>query len=887
MPDIDCMTVNKVSDGMKRSLRATYLTTEGRREYAGCDEKNPRLGWRITGEGNGLMQTAYRIVVCSDRDKADNLCADVWDSGKVESDKSQLVDYAGAALLPEREYYWRVKIWDEDGQESPWSDIGVWSTGIMDPSGARAMWIGCDTLAPGDRQDRHSRLRGRYLRKEFTLAKKLRRATAHICGLGYYRLDINGSKVGDDVLTPAPTDFTKNVIYNTYDVTDRMCDRNAICVTLAPGYYYAMAQNFQTNVRTTYGFPKLWMKLTLEYADGSVGSIVSDGSWRLSVDGPLRYANIYDGEMYDATKAAPGVFEPGFDDSAWRMACEVEAPGGTLVGNLTPPVGVRRVERPLRMKRTARGWLVDFGTNGAGQIRFTECGAPGDTVVIRYAELTQPGDTLLDRENLRSAECTDRYVCSGERRTWNPEFTWQGFRYAEISPAEAVDTASIRRLIVHDRMEEYGDDMEFLTSEPTVLAYILENARRGIMSNYKGMPVDCPQRDERMPWLGDRATGALGESYVADNRHLYAKWVRDIKESQRSHGALSDVAPAYWRLYNPNVTWPAALPMICDMLYRQYGDIRPMSDSYDAIGRWLEYVRKASMKDGLLTYDRYGDWCLPPESPELIHSADSTRITDGRLIASCCYYYLCRMMERYAPLVGRNAEGCRYGLLASEVKEAVNREFLHEGVYGNSTVTSNLLPLAMEMVPDSCRRSVVKAMTDRIEAGGCRIDVGVIGIQWLMRTLATCGRNDIAWKIATSEAYPGWGYMVGKGATTVWELWNGDTADRAMNSGNHVMLLGDLLPWCYEIIGGITPDKPGFKSVRLSPAFDVAGLDGMTASHMTPYGLVYSKWERRGREIHWVVRLPGNCSGMAYFPDGTSVAVEAGISRFTFPDMEI
>lgn len=859
MPDVDYITVIPNSETYPDKLTLSHLTIEGREDYHGCDEMKPRFGWWINTDSGKVKQTDYRILVSSDKQMIDILGADIWDSGRVTSNQSQWVEYAGKPLEPSEDYYWRVKVWTDRG-ETPWSPVAEWSTGIMDPKGDRAMWIVCDTLEAGDSQQRHSRLRGRYFRKQFTMPdKKVKRAVAHISGLGFYTLDMNGERIGNDVLTPSPTDYTKSVIYNSYDVTDKLGKDNVVGVTLAPGYYYAMAQNYQTNVRTTYGFPKLWMRLVVEFEDGSKEEIVSDESWKLTTDGPLRYSNIYDGEMYDSRRELSGWTLPGYDDSRWGKAEIVAAPGGNLVGNILPPMCVYEEEKPSKITKTDNGWLVDFGTNNSGRISFTSKGEQGDTVKVRYAEMTLPGDTLLYTANLRSAECTDRYICDGKRKSWHPEYTWQGFRYVEISPIEAVDTATISRRLVADRMDSSDMEIEFVTND-TILSKVLENARRGIMSNYKGMPIDCPQRDERMPWLGDRTTGALGESYIVDNHALYSKWVKDIRECQRENGAISDVAPSYWRLYNTNITWPAALPMVCDMLYRQYGDLRPMEQSYDAIEKWLGYVKGKSMKDGLLTYDRYGDWCVPPESQNLIHSKDPDRVTDGKLIASCYYYYLCKLMEEYAPMVGRDDHKNYYADEAEKIKNRINEEFLHDGKYSNSTVTANLLPLAMGIVPDSDRDKVHSELIRVIrDVHDCHIGSGVIGIQWLMRYLSQNGENDLAWRIATTDSYPGWGYMVKNGATTIWELWNGNTADPAMNSGNHVMLLGDLLVWCYESLGGIAPSEPGFKKVTVNPDFNIPGLDGVKVSHKSPYGVIRSEWKRNGDKMECQVELPGNC----------------------------
>jgi alpha-L-rhamnosidase len=397
--------------------------------------------------------------------------------------------------------------------------------------------------------------------------------------------------------------------------------------------------------------------------------------------------------------------------------------------------------------------------------------------------------------------------------------------------------------------------------------------------------MDCPQRDERMPWLGDRTMGCYGESYLTNNHTLYAKWLQDICDAQRKDGNISDVCPAYWRLYNGNMTWPAALPFGMEMLRLQYGDERPMRQHAENVRRFLSFAKKKSGKDGLITYDRYGDWCVPPASLDEVVTKDSTRMTDGALISSCYYYYICKLM-------GMDDE-------AAATRDAINRTFLHDGCYANGTVTANLLPLAMGIVPDSVRESVKENFMKRVtapslsgRAGGeasPHIDCGVIGISWLMRYLSRAGLGEVAYQIATAKTYPGWGYMVENGATTIWELWNGNTANPSMNSGNHVMMLGDLIPWVYECLAGIAPDPahPGFKHIVMRPDFTLTshpsgGLRGASATYPSIYGDICSQWHRKGNKIVWHVTIPANTTATLHQPDGTERLLGSGSYTYTY-----
>lgn len=857
------------------------LTVEGRRSPLGLDVDHPRFGWKIKSEKRNVRQKSYHLLVASSLEKLNQGMADVWDSREVKSDSSQWVGYKGPGLKPNTDYYWKVKIVTNKGK-TDWSQPTKWSTGLMAPDRWKGCWIGLDSLSAGDNMGKHSRLATRYLRKNFSTKGGVKRAVMHISGLGSYTLFINGERIGNDIMTPVPTDYTKTVAYNTYDVTSCLKQKNTIGVMLAAGHYFAQRQNYQTNVRTTYGFPKMKANLIIEYSDGRQETVSTDDTWLLNVDGAIRYANEYDGELFDARLAWKGWSQPSFDDSRWKHAREVSDPGGTLRGNITPEMSIYRTDEPVKLRKFGKRYILDFGTNEAGRIRLKAKGRPGDTVCVRHAELLQKGDSLLYTDNLRSAEATARYVSDGTTRDFVPEFTYYGFRYAEITGLDSLRPEDVCRELIADQMDEEGNSFYAEdTNGESLVNKIVANARRGIRSNYKGMPIDCPQRDERMPWLGDRTTGCLGESFLMDNHSLYAKWTSDICESQRPDGNISDVAPAYWRLYTGNVTWPAALPFACDMLYTQYGDLNPMRRCYPHIKKFLDFIRKNKRKDGLITADRYGDWCVPPESPKMIHSKDPARITDGTLLASAYYAYLCRMMSRYARLIGLQQDGQAYEEEARTIAETFQERFFKGGIYSNGTVTANLLPLAMGLVPRNSEKEVTDSLVNTIKVkNDSHLSAGVIGIQWLMRYLSDSGNGPLAYQLATAETYPGWGYMLKKGATTIWELWNGDTANPKMNSANHVMLLGDLLPWCFERLGGIRADSPGFKTIILKPDFNVKTLKKVKTSHATPYGVVRSEWTRDKGCVTWTVTTPPNTS--ATVCPGQGKTKEIGSGTYTF-----
>lgn len=849
----------------------------------GIDAVSPRLSWEIVTEERNVQQTAYHILVASTPEKLAANTGDLWDSGTIKSDKSIQVDYAGKSLISKQLCFWKVHVTINKG-ESKWSEPAKWSMGLLKPTDWEAKWIGLDKSFPWDSVSKFSRLSARYFRKPFTVTNKIKRATVYVSGLGLYELYLNGSKVGDQVMAPSPTDFTKSVKYNTYDVTAQIkSGDNTIGTILGNGRFFTMRQNYKPLKIKTFGYPKMVLQLDIEYADGSHKIIGSDDSWKVTADGPIRTNNEYDGEEYDANKELEywshaqklkvvtwdKVIPDGkYDDSKWLKAELVEAPGGKVEAQMNEKIRVTDIIKPKSItKLNETTYVMDMGQNMAGWLKMTVKGKQGDKVQLRFAETTKK-DGELYVANLRDAKSTDVYTLKGgEVEVWHPRFVYHGFRYVEIVGYPGVPTVNdFDGQVVNDDLENVG---RFETSN-TLINKIYRNAYWGIRANYKGMPLDCPQRNERMPWLADHATGSYSESFVFDNAKFYAKWVDDIEESQKAEGNLPDVAPAYWNYYSDDVTWPGTYLIVADMLYRQYGDIKPIAKHYESMKKWLAYMQVKYMKDYIVTKDKYGDWCVPPESPQLIHSKDTLRATDGHLIATAYYFRLLSLMQNFAKILNKPQDMKQFETLSANIKTAFNKGFFDAKTnqYSNNSVTSNLLPMYFGMVPEANRKAVFKNIEDKILIDNTgHISTGVIGTQWLMRSLTDNNRTDIAYHIVSNTDYPSWGYMVNKGATTFWELWNGDTASPQMNSQNHVMLLGDLLVWFYEDLAGIKTDpaQPAFKQLIMKPE-PTQGLDFVNASYHSIHGMIKSSWKKEGKTFNWNITIPANSSAVIYVP---------------------
>lgn len=1016
------LAISLLALNAQAAVNVTNLSVEGRKNQPlGLDVAIPRLGWQLAADANekNIHQTSYHILVASHPDILALNRGDLWDV-TAETNQSLWIDYKGTPLKPNQRAYWKVqvcytvdngltavydKLTQTKGKKNKkekgpklaqlvnhttgWSEVSTWGAGMLNEGNWRGSWIGFDYAMPWDVEDLHSRLSARYYRTTFAAKpKQVLHATLHISGLGLYEAYVNGKRVGSapqqgshigkQVLAPAPTDYRRSIIYDSYDVTPMMlgaADKNCLAVTVAPGRYYTMQQKKKLYKIANFGYPTLRANLIIEYTDGSHDIIATnEKNWRISADGPIRSSNEYDGEIYDAQKVFTTQGSTvrdarlhwtlaSYDDSKWQVPERSALPQGAMRGNTTPTMQIQDELRPIAHRLTPDGRLMlDFGQNMAGWMRIpVGCWGlqAGDTIVMRFAEKLQapigapwseeeslnsngPGYCLTDTaqlyvENLRIAQVTDYYIVSGKEQaieTWAPRFTYHGFRFAEVTfhPANGRKATPANYDPSRFVAEVVGDPMQTLytfETPNTLLNQIVTNAFWGVRSNYKGMPVDCPQRDERQPWVGDHSMGCWGESYLMDNHDLYLKWMQDLEDSQKSDGQLPGVAPAFWNYYNDDISWPSVFIFGADMLYTQYGDMEAIRRHYPAMRRWVMHFwnEHRDPKTGVIKADKYADWCCPPEAPELIHSQDPNRVTDGVLIGSCYLYRIFQDMMKFDQILAdrleqttpaERIEWARHGLTSEllmadkaeyeqcrkSLREAINRVFLNDLTskddpkkgrtpssmtapdnhilypdsiyYSNNTVTANILPWAFGIVPDEHAATVERwimrkhlllpGATPELKNIDGHIQCGVIGMSWLLRGLADMGRMDVAYMLATVSSYPSWGYMARHGATTIWELWNGDTANPRMNSGNHIMLLGDLIPWCMEDIVGIKSAAPGFKQIRFAPHFELEELPEAKGSYLTPYGLAASHWQKTDRQLTWDVTVPCNTTADVVLP---------------------
>ena len=623
----------------------------------------PRFSWNYESEAQSVIQTSYRIIVASSIESAQKGIGDLWDSQVVKSSQMLYIPYEGTALKSRDNAYWKIiaTVTANGKKAKVESDIQFFEISLLNQEDWQAKWIGHefnDDVLVG-----HTRVAARYLRKEFELQNEIQEARLYVSGMGVYSAYLNGQEVApEELLKPTLSWYPKQLYFNTYDVTKMLCKgENAIGIILEGGRFTTIRNTANANgwdgpeFVPHFGTPRMILQLEVTYKDGQQEMITSDETWKITNLGPIRTANEYDGETYDENYDLGEWNATGYDDSTWLQAALVEAPEGQLSPQPNPNITVMEKLKPVSVFQKGDKWMLDMGQNMVGFINMEVSNQqPGDTITLRFAELLTP-DSLLYTANLRGAECTDRYV-NGIQRTengkpqWHPMFVYHGFRYVEATGLRNKPCLDdFEGWVIYDEMPVTGS---FECSNEIINA-VYHNAYWGIRGNYRSMPTDCPQRDERMGWTGDRTTGNYGESYIFNNHQLYAKWLCDAEDSQWDNGSLPNVIPPYWRGYTDNLTWPGAVITATDMLYTHFGDAEPIRQHYAALKKWLFFMKEQYMKDdGIIHRDTYGDWCMPPESLELIHSNDPKRITDSPLLSTPFYCYLCGKMAKFAEIMG-------------------------------------------------------------------------------------------------------------------------------------------------------------------------------------------------------------------------------------------
>ena len=796
-----------------RNLRCEYLENP-----MGIDVEKPRFFWVLDHSQRGQVQTAYQLVVSSDPLFEE---ADVWDSGKVFSDRSLHVVYEGKPLESDRTYFWKVRYWDGQDVASPYSPVAHFDTGLLNPEDWEGEWIG------GKNQ----------LRKEFFVNGQVKRGRAYVCGLGYYELRLNGQKVGNNVLDPGYTTYEKRVLYSTYDITSYLrSEENGMGVMLGKGW---------STVRL------LKIQLNIEMQNGERMTVFSDSTWK-QTNGPIVQDGIYDGEVYDARLELPGWDRAGFDDSSWTAVETGFIPKGTLSAQMIPPIRVVDTVIPLEMTNPSPGvYVFDMGQNFSGWVELRVTGPRGQEIHLRHAELLYENG-MINQENLRTAQAEDVYILKGGGiEIYQPRFTYHGFRYVELTGFPGVpNLETIRGKVVHTSVRQIGH----FSCSKSLLNQLQRCIVWGQKTNLHSIPTDCNQRDERMGWLGDAHLTAQQAMMNFDMGAFYTKFIQDIRDVQNKDGTLTDTVPHIWGQRPADPAWGTAYPLLCWYMYRYYGDESILATHYDGIKDYVEFLRSRAEND-LLDFSHYGDWVAIDQTP-------------GDLVSSFYYYYDVVILMKMAQVLGYDAEINTYRALADKIKSAFHKKYFDADahVYDNGTQTANLLPLFLDMVPEEETGSVFGNLRrDILYQNNMHLTTGIIGTKYLMEVLTKFHASDLAYELAVQTSYPSWGYMIANGATTLWELWQYKTGP-SMNSHNHPMF-GSVGAWFYHALAGIIQQEgsSGFQQILIQPQM-VRDLRYAAGTIHTPRGTISSAWTKSDKNISLDVAIPVNAQAEIHLP---------------------
>ncbi|HBC88868.1 MAG TPA: alpha-L-rhamnosidase [Lentisphaeria bacterium] len=836
-------------------LRCEYL-----KNPVGVDVVKPRLGWIVGSDVRGQGQSSCQILVASSSELLSQDKGDLWDSGKMETDQSSHVEYSGKNLKSRDVCFWKVKIWDKDGKESAWSETASWEMGLLKPADWKAKWIASGIKAAVDKSSPAP-----YLRKKFKLKKSVKKARLYVSALGLYEMEINGRRVGTDLFTPGWTDYNLRVQYQTYDVTPLIWEGdNAIGGILGDGWFCGFL--VWENNRNTYGHPpRLFSQLEIEYSDGGRELIVSDDSWKSST-GPILESDIYNGEIYDARLEMKGWSCPEFDDSQWKSVEVHPATSATLNASPSPRVHkIQELKSSLQTEQTPGTFIFDFGQNLVGWTRLKVQGDKGTTVKLRFAEILNPDGTLYTT-NLRSARCTDEYILKGEGvETYEPRFTFHGFRYAEITGFPGKPSAeTLTAVVLHSDTPPTGS---FSCSNP-MLNQLQHNIQWGQKGNFLEVPTDCPQRNERLGWTGDAQAFVRTACFNMDVSAFFTKWLTDLADSQSPNGAFPMVAPDVLgkREGDGGAGWADAAIICPWTIYLCYGDKRILATHYKKMTSYLDYLSTVDLKKRHC----FGDW---------LNINDNT---PKELIGTAFHAYCVKIMANVADVLEKKGDAKRYCSLFGKIKKAFNHEFVTpSGRIVNGSQTSYVLAIHFDLLSEERTKVAGENLVQRIGECNNHLSTGFLGTPYLLFALLKTGHADLAYKLLLNDDFPSWGYPIKHGATTMWERWDGWRHDKGfqdpgMNSFNHYAY-GAVGEWLYQTVAGIDIDisSAGYKNIIMRP-LPGGGLTQAEASLESVRGKISSSWKIENGKFIWGIAVPAGSTATIHVPAKDSASVLEG-----------
>lgn len=826
------------------------LKIEYRKNPVGLDTKKPRFSWKLITKEKNVLQTAYRIIVSKNKNE-------VWDSGKVESSSSILVEYEGPKLLPCTQYEVIVRAWDNKGDNAEVQ--GRFETGLQKGSNFSAEWISHElpseeTACP-------------IFMKNFKVEKDIDKVRIYATALGVYEIKVNGEKVGDTFFSPGWTNYKKRLQYQTYVADGMLSESNKIEITVGNGWYKG---NFGFNPEGyNYGDRvAVLAEIHITYKDGTTEVIKTDRSWKVTT-GVIRSSDIYMGEKIDTC------FTGGEISRAIPFHYEKER----IIAQENEPVKIIQRLPAKELIITPKGEkVIDFGQNLTGFVELTVNGEKGQKITVRHAEtLDKEGNFYT--ENLRTAKAVDQYICNGETQVFRPHFTFHGFRYIAVEGLGDITLENFIACVLHTQMEQ---TITFNTSHPLV-NQLQSNVLWGQKGNFLDIPTDCPQRDERLGWTGDAQVFASTASFNYNVALFFTKWLRDLASEQTKEFGVPHVIPNILPDLDGAAAWSDAAVIVPWVIYQTYGDIRVLEEQYDSMKGWVDYITERCNSNGLWqTGFQYGDWLgLDAET----NSDSRTGGTDKYLVANAYYAYSTNIVKKTAEILNKIEDKKYYERLYNNIRTAFNREYITDsGRVVSETQTAYVLALHFDLVDDRHRERIAKLLESNITNHDNQLTTGFVGTPYLCHALSDNNLHDLASKLFLKEDYPSWLYAVKKGATTIWERWNsilpnGDFDSSGMNSLNHYAF-GSIGEWMYRKLAGINSIEPGFKKILIKPQF-VKGINKVNATFASVYGNITVSYTYNGSEVEMNVVIPPNTTAILELP-GKKQSIEVGSGSYAF-----
>jgi len=847
------------------ALIPTGLRTESQTDPLAVESAHPRLSWLLETAQPGeraKSQSAYRILVSSSSGALARDRADLWDTGKVRSAATIQISYAGQPLDSGAVYWWKVQVWDEKGEVSPWSAPAHWGMGLR-AADWKARWIAAepDGVTPS--------LEMPIFRRAVHLDSRPARAIAYISGLGQYELSVNGRKIGNRQLAPGWTDYRRTVLYNAYDITEALrAGDNAIGVMLGNGFYNVpRVPGRYTKLVASFGQPRLMALIRVRGADGRMAEIATGASWKTHA-GPIVFSHEYGGEDFDARREPAGWNAPGFDDAAWSPALEVAPPGGTLTAEEEPPVEASQAFRPVKATRPRLGITVyDLGQNFAGIPQIAVEGEAGASVRLIAGELLNPRG-LVSQASSGGPHWYSYTLAGGGPETWSPRFSYYGFRYVQVEIAGKARLTALEGRFVHAAAAVTG---EFSCSNE-LFNRIHRLIDAAILSNLQSVLTDCPHR-EKLGWLEQTHLSGPGIMYNYDVEKLYAKMAGDMHDSQTRGGLVPDIAPEFTVFdggFRDSPEWGSAVVLSPWLAYKHYGDRATLAAHYDGMKRYAAYLgRKADA--GILSYG-LGDWYdIGPEAP------GRSQLTSLDVTATATYYQDLSTLSKIAGILGKSADAAAFAAAARTVQAAFQSKFFHPetGAYDRGSQTAEAMPLALGMVPEEFRPRVLARLVEDIRAHHNHTTAGDIGFHYVLQALAEGGRSDVIYDMLSNPEAPSYAGQLAAGATALTEAWDADPR----SSQNHFML-GHAEEWFYRYLAGIDFDlsRPPGERIVLRPT-PVGDVTSATATVHSPLGKIVSSWKLSSGRLVCDVEIPPNTKAKVVLPWGTQ-EIQSGVYHF-------